>query len=141
MFNRRGLYEGIRRKLNASQNQEQRAFMIFADLDSLKIINDRFGHEEGDFAIRSAASSAVYYLAIIGIPLYCGFFGLEHYRKKVKSDILRIRSECSDMNTYQIMLQKEGGTSAGGAIIGILIYLTAMLCYSYVPMLIALLYF
>ena len=56
MFNRRGLYEGIRRKLNATQNQEQRAFMIFADLDSLKIINDRFGHEEGDFAIRSAAS-------------------------------------------------------------------------------------
>ena len=95
----------------------------------------------GGERFRSAASSAVYYLAIIGIPLYCGFFGLEHYRKKVKSDILRIRSECSDMNTYQIMLQKEGGTSAGGAIIGILIYLTAMLCYSYVPMLIALLYF
>ncbi len=56
VFNRRGLYEGVRRKLNATQNQEQHAFMIFADLDSLKIINDRFGHEEGDFAIRSAAS-------------------------------------------------------------------------------------
>jgi diguanylate cyclase (GGDEF)-like protein len=29
--------------------------MVFADLDCLKTINDKFGHEEGDFAILSAA--------------------------------------------------------------------------------------
>ena len=32
------------------------ALVIFADLDSLKVINDTFGHEDGDFAIKSAAN-------------------------------------------------------------------------------------
>ena len=56
-FNRRGFFEELRRKLNNERlvGDHPYAVMIFADLDSLKIINDRFGHEEGDFAIRSAA--------------------------------------------------------------------------------------
>ena len=29
--------------------------MIFSDLDNLKIINDKFGHDDGDCAIRNAA--------------------------------------------------------------------------------------
>ena len=30
--------------------------LVFADLDNLKSINDRIGHDEGDFAIKSVAS-------------------------------------------------------------------------------------
>jgi diguanylate cyclase (GGDEF)-like protein len=54
-YNRRGFFEEVRKKLRDEENYGTDAFMVFADLDSLKIINDRFGHEEGDFAIRSAA--------------------------------------------------------------------------------------
>ncbi len=56
-LNRRGFFEEVRRKLNDERlvGDHPYAVMIFADLDSLKVINDRFGHEEGDFAIRSAA--------------------------------------------------------------------------------------
>jgi diguanylate cyclase (GGDEF)-like protein len=54
-LNRRGFYEEVRRKLREEDNSGKDAVMVFADLDSLKTINDRFGHEEGDFAIRSAA--------------------------------------------------------------------------------------
>jgi diguanylate cyclase (GGDEF)-like protein len=54
-FNRRGFFEEVRKKLRDEKNDGAEAIMVFADLDSLKIINDRFGHEEGDFAIRSAA--------------------------------------------------------------------------------------
>lgn len=53
-YNRRGFFEEVRKKLNERQGTD--AVMIFADLDSLKTINDRFGHEEGDFAICSAAA-------------------------------------------------------------------------------------
>ncbi|MCR5742742.1 MAG: diguanylate cyclase [Lachnospiraceae bacterium] len=69
VYNRRGLYEGMRKCMNDPANADKRAFMIFADLDSLKIINDRFGHEEGDFAIKSAANilrSALGEDAVIG---------------------------------------------------------------------------
>lgn len=56
-YNRRGFFEEVRRRLKdeALLSNKQDAVMIFADLDSLKTINDRYGHEEGDFAIRSAA--------------------------------------------------------------------------------------
>lgn len=55
-LNRRGFYEEVRKKLREEENADADAIMVFADLDSLKTINDRFGHEEGDFAIRSAAA-------------------------------------------------------------------------------------
>ncbi len=54
-LNRRGFYEEVRKKLREEENADADAIMVFADLDSLKTINDRFGHAEGDFAIRSAA--------------------------------------------------------------------------------------
>jgi diguanylate cyclase (GGDEF)-like protein len=55
-LNRRGFYEEVRKRLREEDSSGKNAVMVFADLDSLKTINDRFGHEEGDFAIRSAAT-------------------------------------------------------------------------------------
>ena len=54
--NRRGFFEGVRKLLKNEKNENKNALMIFADLDSLKTINDRFGHEEGDYAIRGLAN-------------------------------------------------------------------------------------
>lgn len=54
-YNRRGFFEELRKRLSNDKNEGAKAIMVFADLDCLKTINDRFGHEEGDFAIRSAA--------------------------------------------------------------------------------------
>ena len=51
-YNRRGFFEEVRKLIRAEDNEGKAAVMIFADLDSLKTINDRFGHEDGDFAIR-----------------------------------------------------------------------------------------
>lgn len=52
IYNRRGFYiESEAYFKNAALTSEP-FYVIFADIDSLKSINDRFGHDEGDFAIK-----------------------------------------------------------------------------------------
>ena len=56
VFNRRGFYNSANSIFTAPENEGKECVLIFADLDNLKKINDNFGHEEGDFAIKAAAS-------------------------------------------------------------------------------------
>ncbi len=53
IFNRRGFFENVYDSLR--HNVGKTAVIIYADLDNLKKINDIFGHDEGDYAIRKAA--------------------------------------------------------------------------------------
>lgn len=53
VLNRRGFMENALQLINKKQGKK--AYMLFADLDHLKEINDSFGHADGDFAIRTAA--------------------------------------------------------------------------------------
>jgi len=55
LFNRRGFLELARSMMTTARLTEQPLTLFFADLDGLKLINDRYGHEEGDEAIRAAA--------------------------------------------------------------------------------------
>lgn len=54
-FNRRGFFTQASSMINSPMNEGRDALIVFADLDSLKIINDSFSHEDGDFAIKNAA--------------------------------------------------------------------------------------
>ncbi|MGN1090800.1 MAG: GGDEF domain-containing protein, partial [Huintestinicola sp.] len=56
VFNRRGFYVNANRILKARENEGKRAVLLFGDLDNLKTINDTFGHDDGDYAIVSAAN-------------------------------------------------------------------------------------
>ena len=49
LLNRRGLAEKLRQQMLSGE--DDKAHIVFADLDHLKQINDNFGHAEGDFAI------------------------------------------------------------------------------------------
>lgn len=55
IYNRRGFYFYANQVLTNPANKGRYAYLIFADLNNLKKINDFFGHEDGDYAIRKIA--------------------------------------------------------------------------------------
>lgn len=52
LLNRRGFMEKTLKAMN--ENDGKTAYMISADLDHLKEVNDSFGHNAGDFALKTA---------------------------------------------------------------------------------------
>lgn len=54
-YNRRGFFTQASSLISSPMNEGRDAIIVFADLDSLKTINDSFSHEDGDFAIKNAA--------------------------------------------------------------------------------------
>jgi diguanylate cyclase (GGDEF)-like protein len=55
LLNRRGFLSMAQQQLKIAQREDWELVLLFADLDSLKNINDNFGHTEGDRALKSIA--------------------------------------------------------------------------------------
>jgi diguanylate cyclase (GGDEF)-like protein/PAS domain S-box-containing protein len=51
LYNRRGFFTLAEQLLKVSKREDKRVFMLYADVDNLKEINDTFGHKEGDIAL------------------------------------------------------------------------------------------
>jgi diguanylate cyclase (GGDEF)-like protein len=54
--NRRGFMDKVEYLINAPANKGRKAMLLFADMDSLKVVNDKFGHKDGDFALKNIAA-------------------------------------------------------------------------------------
>lgn len=54
VFNRRGILEKLTETV-ASLRHDEFAYILFVDLDHLKLINDKYGHDAGDQAIKAQA--------------------------------------------------------------------------------------
>lgn len=55
LYNRRGFYRAAQEMMLGHKGEKGKYIVGYADLDYLKVINDHYGHDEGDFAIRGAA--------------------------------------------------------------------------------------
>lgn len=53
IMNRRGFFDRSLRLLKECEEQGRAATVFYADMNSLKIINDRYGHDEGDFSLKT----------------------------------------------------------------------------------------
>lgn len=56
LYNRRGFYSIASQYLKLADRARREMMLFFADLDGLKQINDRFGHQEGDRALQTIAA-------------------------------------------------------------------------------------
>lgn len=57
IYNRAGFFHYAGKFLERCRKQELPIGMLFIDINKLKVINDNYGHEEGDFYIKSVADS------------------------------------------------------------------------------------
>ncbi len=55
LLNRRGFMAMAGQQLHCLRRSGHRAFLLFADLDNMKLINDRLGHAAGDRTLRRVA--------------------------------------------------------------------------------------
>jgi two-component system, cell cycle response regulator len=55
LYNRRGFFALTEQRFKVARRENTRLLFIIADLDGLKAINDTYGHELGDHAIKDAA--------------------------------------------------------------------------------------
>ncbi len=55
--NRRGFLTETQTVISSAATKGQRAILLFADMDNLKSVNDKFGHADGDFALRTIATA------------------------------------------------------------------------------------
>lgn len=56
LYNRRGFLEYAHAAITNKRNIGKKALVAYADMDNLKMINDNYGHDEGDFALREIAA-------------------------------------------------------------------------------------
>jgi len=56
LFNRRGFFTVADQYLKLADRNKRGTFMLYVDLDGLKLINDRFGHSTGDLALIELAN-------------------------------------------------------------------------------------
>lgn len=101
IYNRRGYEEKVKTILTNKENYGKRAVAVYADMDCLKIVNDEFGHDEGDFSLKTIAdtlsesfhSSAV--VARVGGDEFAAFSLVtsDHFPEKIKKRIQSILME------------------------------------------------
>lgn len=67
ILNRRGFFDQAESLLKGNYPKGKLIVVAYADLDYLKSINDKFGHDEGDFAIKAGAEILLEVFRGIGI--------------------------------------------------------------------------
>jgi diguanylate cyclase (GGDEF)-like protein len=57
LYNRRGFYAAATQQLKTARRNQKAAALFFCDVNELKVINDTYGHREGDLALVRTADA------------------------------------------------------------------------------------
>jgi diguanylate cyclase (GGDEF)-like protein len=56
LYNRRGFFTLAEHQLTIAKRLRSEVFLLYVDVDNLKIVNDNFGHKEGDLLLKETAN-------------------------------------------------------------------------------------
>ena len=98
LYNRRGFLDYAQKAIADPANTGKMALVCYADMDNLKMVNDVYGHDEGDFALREISSvlndvfRSTDIIGRIGGDEFVAFamIGVEHYEATIKTRIIDI---------------------------------------------------
>ena len=83
LYNRRGFMQEVSESIVRDENYGKWFTLFSADLDGLKNINDYYGHNEGDLAIKALANAIKTYVGNSG---FCARFGGDEFAFVIISD-------------------------------------------------------
>ncbi len=107
LYNRRGFLELAAERMTAAARTSQRSFLVFADLDGMKRINDELGHEVGDAALVAAAGvlrrtlRSLDIVARLGgdefVALTCetGVFDADALVRRLEGEVAKVNAEAT----------------------------------------------
>lgn len=122
LYNRTGYYNELSEYMQREDMQEKYIHVINVDMDGMKMINDNFGHQEGDVAIKAVAKAINDCFAH---PCISARFGGDEFMVSLISDTMELpqQTQISDrLNNYldsmPALLNKEYkvGVSVGHAV-------------------------
>lgn len=80
LYNRRGFFKRLDEEMAKKENAGKYLYLFSFDMDGLKMINDTYGHAEGDFAIVTLAEAI---RMTIGEQAVCARFGGDEFTAAV----------------------------------------------------------
>ena len=84
LYNRRGFYDELYKLVRDFENRDRYLTFFSIDMDGLKIINDTYGHNEGDFSLKALASAIRHFALRNGI---CARYGGDEFVCAIITDL------------------------------------------------------
>lgn len=119
IYNRAGFFHFSAQLLANLKEREEQAFIIFADIDGLKSVNDNLGHDKGDLYIKEIADILRQNAGVEQILMRYGgdefvLFGKSYGEEKIRQQVEDIKHEIQKRNEemkYDFSLDASIGIS------------------------------
>jgi len=98
VFNRRGFYHLAVQQIDIAKRTKRTLLFCFFDVDSLKVINDNFGHNTGDEALKSA--TGILKKIFRGSDIISRWGGDEFM-------VMMINAECTDLKSIDARITRK----------------------------------
>lgn len=104
LYNRRGFFKRLDEEMAKKENADKYLYLISFDMDGLKMINDTYGHAEGDFAIVTLAEAIQ---MTLGKQAVCARFGGDEFTAAIFADSAEQYGDISKQLMENIALSEE----------------------------------
>ena len=99
IYNRRGFYAAANNLIMNPENIGKFFIVCYADMDNLKMVNDSYGHIEGDFSLKALADCLV---KVFGQNGVVGRMGGDEFAAIIRSDLAESKDKISQSKEHLI---------------------------------------